>query len=119
MTNAILGKPSANTSIPPLKLNDGTWALSSESKANAFAKHFQSKWITTNHDDPALTLSSYQNYILSVSPNIIFKTLRDLRESSASGSDEIATRVLKKMCICSSSPVSHFDLSHPSFWEMA
>ena len=92
-----MDKSSGNSSIPPLKLNDGTWALSAESKANAFAKYFETKWITENHDEFATILPSCIDYIPFVRPNIISKILRTLRENSASGSDEIATRVLK-MC---------------------
>ena len=43
LSNELLGKSNKSTSFPPMKYDDGSWALDAKSKADGFANFFKSK----------------------------------------------------------------------------
>ena len=99
------------SSIPALRAPDGSWVKDPAGKAALFAKTFAAKQAlpdlvvneyTTLHQVPVL-----QGELDRLSVEHVERVLASLREDSATGPDQLPTRVLKKCAHILAQPVCH------------
>ena len=91
-------KKSSLDHIPPLRKNDGSWALSAFEKAEAVSESFQKKFhLPPNLETEAPTIDENFEYgFLLVRKRWTQKLLNNLSESSATGPDGLPSIILKK-----------------------
>ena len=104
----LMSKAGESAEIPSLKKNNGSWIRTANEKANLFADTFTSKWILPD----ALTKnSSTQSSSIDVANTFIpirlgkaKYFLASLDASSGTGSDLLASRLLKELADCLALP---------------
>ena len=101
LANSLLRKPSGTSSIPPLKRSDGTWARDSVAKAELLAETFSQKSklseANVNEYTPVETYTQLSDDKMQLDDvSLIEKCLLMLDESSGTGPDQLAARVLRR-----------------------
>ena len=100
LSRSLLGGKESVCSVPPLKLDKDTWAMTAGSKANAFAKHFSGKFA-----EPVLSPNAYTALDDEVDPQTELKIpeepvceglLSDLKKNSGTGPDDIPAQFLQR-----------------------
>ena len=112
MSNSLLMKSSGLSSIPPLKTSTG-WVRDSQAKADTLASTFTSKSILPDVNDNEFTLEQrwtdqLQDVPIVVTSDEILGVLTKLNETSGTGPDALAARVLKKCWHALAHPIALF-----------
>ena len=100
-SSQLMLKATSTNSIPPLKNPNGSWAMTSTSKANVLASTFAEKCFippsVQNEYSPIDPKSDeQQSGFLPIRRRIIKQVLNKLELESSNGLDLVATRILKK-----------------------
>ena len=100
------------SSIPALRAPDGSWVKDPAGKATLFAKTFAAKQalpapVVTEYT-PLLQAPDLQVELEGLSVENVEQVLASLREDSATGPDQLPTRVLKKCAHILAKPVCHW-----------
>ncbi len=127
--NQLMMKASGSCSIPPLRRPDETWARTADEKAELLSSTFASKSelpvLIENEYTPAeVDLDELPDVHVDVLEASVLSVMGKIRESSGTGPDKVAARVLKR-CREELSPVIHAICSHivrsshwPSLWRL-
>jgi len=106
LADSLLMRPVKSSSIPPLKRTDGSWAKSSEEKAEHLMQSFDSRSQLPDLEDNIFNAAPKPEAelkmcgFLPIRHRCVKKILNTLNETSATGPDGIPARILKH---CSSS----------------
>ena len=97
----MLSKPEIDSAIPALRRDDGTWARSPVEKAEELASTFRKKWSLPEFEE----INEYSVLASNIEPVSGFlplrvrqaiKTLKALKEKSATGTDDLGTIILRR-----------------------
>ena len=99
ISQTLMMRTQENTSIPPLKNEEGKWVLSVGEKANLFADTFHAKSTLPeaqeNEYSPIPVCDSKMSGFLPIRQRNAEYVLKHLDESSATGPDNLPSRILK------------------------
>jgi hypothetical protein len=101
MTRRLLSQKGRTCSIPALRKGDGEWCMGAEEKANHIADVFKNKYKMADaevNDYSRIDVPHYreQKYLKEITEELAEKVLSDLRSDSATGPDELPSRILKE-----------------------
>lgn len=98
LCNSLMIKKNCPDHIPPLRKDDGSWALSALEKGEALSESFQKKFhLPPNLETEAPTIDENFEYgFLLARKRWTHKLLSKLSESSATGPDGLPSIILKK-----------------------
>lgn len=88
------------TQVPPIRKVDGIWARNNSDKAETFAEHLESRFISNlgSNELPELRSNDYEDMIPLVTPKEIAEEIRtNLNSKKAPGFDMITGTILKKI----------------------
>ena len=101
ISKRLLHKPEADAAIPALRRKDGTWARSPSEKAEELATTFRKKWNLPSFEEindysvPSHDIESATGSLILRTRHAL-KTLKQLKEKSATGTDDLGTIILRR-----------------------
>ena len=99
-TNSLLSKTQKECSVPALKDSQGNWVRDALGKADLLASTFESKYVMPDAEENSFSniAQRFQNVDLDRLPSLAgaMFVLQQLNATSATGPDELPTRILKE-----------------------
>ena len=111
IANGLLTKKVGVSSVPPLKNSDGAWARDGKSKANLISETLASKSVLPVLTENIFTPADVDDAVLSEIDVIVTEAdascvMSELDESSGTGPDKLAARVLKQCRSVLAAPIA-------------
>ena len=110
VSKSLLRKAQSVCSVPSLKRQDGTWAMTASEKAALFQDTFTKKSmlppVIENEYTPPFVAPLIVDNVSSIDEKWTFSVLQKLRFDSGTGSDQISTKVLRNCAAPLAAPVS-------------
>ena len=99
LNRQLLNKKERTSAVPPLKQADGSWCMTSKNKANLLAETFASKMTLPDmrEDQFVAAPSIRQSNFFAVRVRNVERELAKLKVATATGPDQIPSRILKTL----------------------